>query len=285
MAGVVGAQPTAQRRGGPNLRARRGRPERVSYGPLRAQHLDLYQPRSGGCGRPLLVLLHGGYWRARYTKRLMAPMAVALAGQGFTVANVEYRRVGPGGGGGGWPATFVDVAAAIDSLSWLGAPVLTVGHSAGGHLALWAAARHRLPPEAPGARPGVLVAAAVSLAGVVDLERAAAMGLGSGAVPALMGGAPGTAAAGQYELASPAALVPLGVPQVVIHGEADDIVPLDLSARYVDDARGSGDDATLVPLAGVGHMAVIAPVGAAWDALVGALEVLSRQLPGRSAGA
>ena len=230
----------------------------------------------------MVVLLHGGYWRLRYTKRLMVPLALALRARGFTVANVEYRRVGAGGG---WPSTFLDVAAAIDALASFQGRIITVGHSAGGHLALWAAGRHRLPGDAPGAAPGVAVGAAVALAGVVDLERAARMGLGAGAVPALMGGAPGAAGAGPYELASPAALVPLGVPQVLVHGDADDTVPLELSARYVERARAAGDDAVLVPLTGVGHMAVIAPVGPAWEALVGVLESLSRAWPGRPAGA
>ena len=251
-------------------------PTRLTYAPGRHRWVDLYRPERPG---PVAVLLHGGYWRARYRASLMVPMAEALVARGWVVANVEYRRVGIGGGGGGWPTTFVDVAAAIDRLAEVDGldltRVVTVGHSAGGHLALWAAGRGRLPAGAPGAGPAVAVTGAVSLAGVVDLERASALGLGAGAVDRLMGGAPGRVGDGRYAMASPAALVPLGVPQVLVHGDADGVVPLALSQGYVDTAVAAGDAARLVPLAGVDHMAVIAPTGPAWRALTEALDGLA----------
>ncbi|HET9690233.1 MAG TPA: alpha/beta hydrolase, partial [Acidimicrobiales bacterium] len=182
-------------------------PERLAYGPGRSQRIDLYRP-AGPRSAPVIALLHGGYWRARYGKALMAPMAAALADHGWAVANIEYRRVGLGGGGGGWPATFDDVAAAVDHLAAVPgldpARVVTVGHSAGGHLALWAAGRHRIDGGAPGAAPSVTPVAAIALAGVVDLARAAALGLGAGAVPALMGGLPADVP-DRYAAGSPAA--------------------------------------------------------------------------------
>jgi acetyl esterase/lipase len=239
--------------------------------------MDLTRPAGSGPA-PVAVLLHGGYWRAQYTKRLMAPMAAGLAARGWAAANVEYRRVGLGGGGGGWPATFEDVAAAVDHLADVDGldldRVVTVGHSAGGHLALWAAGRHRLPPGTPGAGPVVAIQRAVSLAGVVDLVEADRLGLGAGAVPALLGGRAATVP-GRYAVASPAALLPLGVAQVLVHGDADGVVPLGLSERYVSAAVAAGDDVRLVTLRGVDHMAVIQPRGAPWDALCVAIDGLS----------
>ena len=161
---------------------------RHRYGPERAQVCDLWRPprRAGAGGAepgpvPVVVLLHGGFWRGRYTKFLMRRLAAAATAQGWAAWNVEYRRVGPGGGGGGWPDTLSDVGAAIDRLAEVDGvdldKVVTCGHSAGGQLALWAAARRA---------PAVGVRAAVSLAGVVDLEAAADLGLGGDAVAAFL---------------------------------------------------------------------------------------------------
>ncbi len=241
---------------------------RHRYGPERSQVADLWCPAEHPGDLPVVVLLHGGFWRAQYTKRLMRRLAAAVALRGWAAFNVEYRRLGPLGGGGGWPATFEDVAAAIDHLGTLAgldtARVVTCGHSAGGHLALWAAARGRLPAGAPGARPiGVRVRGAVSLAGLPDLERAAELGLGGGAVPALLGGPPGEVAE-RYRVASPAALVPLGVPQVLVHGLHDAVVPPALGAAYARRAAAAGDDAVFEPVSAAGHMTLIEPSGGAW---------------------
>lgn len=229
----------------------------------------------------MVVLIHGGFWRSIYTKRLMHRLARAITGRGLAVWNIEYRRVGAGGGGGGWPSTLVDVATAFDHVRALdgvdGSRVLACGHSAGGQLALWAAGRHRLPPDAPGAaRPGATRAlrGVISLAGVVDLREAAAEGLGGGAAVAFLDAEPHQAPE-RYDQASPAALLPLAVPQVLIHGDADTAVPVAMSERYQRRAEAGGDDARLVTLAGVGHMDLIAPRGPAWAALVDALEVLT----------
>jgi acetyl esterase/lipase len=236
---------------------------------------DVWRPKGEVGDLPVVVLIHGGFWRQLYTKRLMHGLAGAVVEQGWVAYNIEYRRVGALGSGG-WPATFQDVSAAIDALGTVDgidtARVITCGHSAGGHLALWAVGERvtESTPTAPRIRPAL----AVSLAGVVDLEVAARLGLGGGAVPALMGGEP-AAFPGRYRLGSPAALLPLGVPQVLIHGLQDGSVPASLSAEYVKLAQQRGDDATYVPLADASHMDMINPKGQAFGHLVAAMHRLS----------
>jgi acetyl esterase/lipase len=252
-------------------------PTRYRYGGRRAQVAELWRPVGERGDLPVVVLLHGGFWRSMYTKMLMRGLAAAVVERGWAAWNVEYRRLGPLGGGGGWPATFADVAAAVDHLAVVDgvdlARVATCGHSAGGQLALWAAARGRLPAEAPGASPRVAVKVAVSLAGVVDLHRAAALGLGGGAVELLLGGRPEDVA-DRYAVASPAARLPHGVPQVLVHGSTDTVVPPSMSEGYQRDAVRLGDDAVYVPLDGVGHREVIARDGRAWQETARHLERL-----------
>lgn len=243
------------------------------YGAHRSQIAELWRPPGRGTP-PVVVLVHGGFWRVRYTKRLMNGLAAGIARLGVAAWNIEYRRVGPTGGGG-YPGTFLDVAAAIDHL--VGMPgldldrVVTCGHSAGGQLALWAAARPRLAVGAPGASPLVVARGAVSLAGVVDLARAAQAGLGRGAVAELLGG---DDLAYRLATCSPFEMLPLGVPQVLIHGRGDDVVPVALSEGYAARARATGDDARLVVLERCSHLQVISTRGVAWRALAGALEEL-----------
>ena len=178
-----------------------------------------------------------------------------LAGRGWAAWNLEYRRLG---GDGGWPATFDDVGAGIDALGGVDAldlsRVVTIGHSAGGHLALWSAAR-------PG--PRVRVTHAVAQAGVVDLVEAGRLGLSSGAADELV--------ASQREVfaeASPRALVPLGVPQLLVHGEADSVVPVSIADGYAAAARAEGDAVDLVTLPDVGHFEHLDPGSEAWQTVV-----------------
>ena len=212
---------------------------------------------------PVVVLLHGGFWRALYTKVLMRGLAAAIVSRGWAVWNVEYRRVGPGGGGGGWPATLEDVSAAFGRLSSVAGVdtgrVAVCGHSAGGQLALWAARQ-----------PGVTVHAAVSLAGVLDLEDAAARGLGGGAVQSFLGGSPHEVPE-RYAQASPAARLPLGVPHLVVHGSRDVVVPPAMSERYCEAAAAAGDDVRYQALPGVGHKEVTLGAGPAFLAPGGAV--------------
>ncbi len=257
--------------GGPAPDPVPGTPEplRVAYGSDPSQWAELHLPAGDAAGLGVVVVLHGGFWRSAYGADLGTPLAVDLANSGVAAWNVEYRRVG---NGGGWPATFEDVAAAVDALAGLPAPVaarldlgrvVTLGHSAGGHLATWLAGRPKLPAGAPGAGPGVRVRGVVSQAGVLDLVAADAVDLGGGAAAALLGGS----AEGhpeRYLLASPTALLPLGVPVVCVHGTADRNVPLAQSVGFARAGRLVGDPVELVELAGVDHFAVIDPRTDAW---------------------
>jgi acetyl esterase/lipase len=240
--------------------------QRWDYGADASQFGELTLPAGSGPAA-VVVVVHGGFWRSAYGLELGRPLAVDLANSGFAAWNVEYRRVG---GGGGFPATFDDVAAAVDLLA---GPVqeaaggrldldrvVAVGHSAGGHLAAWLAARPGLPAGAPGADPVVALRGAVSQAGVLDLVDAAERRVGGTAVPDLLGGGPAEVPE-RYALASPLARVPIGVPVVCVHGDADANVPLRQSERFT---AASGDE--LVTLPGVEHFAVIDPTTDAWRA-------------------
>lgn len=239
----------------------------------------MWRPDAPGA-LPVVVLIHGGFWRQLYTKRLMHGLAKAVVDRGWIAYNIEYRRVGAFGSGG-WPATFDDVSAAVDALAEVEGVdclrVVTCGHSAGGHLALWAAT-DRATEGTPGVPHPVRPCAAVSLAGVVDLIAAAHMGLGGGAVEALMGGSPEEQPA-RYARGSPAEHLPLGVPQVLVHGLADTSVPSSLSEDYVARALSLGDDATFVPLPEASHMDMISGHGPAFGALAIALDRLAPPLP------
>lgn len=249
------------------------KPETVRYGPERAQVAEVWRPEAGQDPLPVVVLIHGGFWRQRYTKSLMHRLAKSVVDQGWIAYNVEYRRVGSFGHGG-WPETFEDVSDAIDALAGVdGADprrVATCGHSAGGHLALWAVSS-RSTGDGSRPAPSVDVCAAVSLAGVVDLVAAAEQFVGRGAVPALMGGSPDDVP-DRYRLGSPASLLPVGKPQILVHGLDDDTVPASLSAHYVEDARSLGDPAVYVPFPGVGHMEVISGDGPVFREITTRLE-------------
>jgi acetyl esterase/lipase len=245
-------------------------PLTVRYGDHPSQHADLHLPGGSARELPVAVVIHGGFWQAGYGAELGAPLAADLAARGWAAWNLEYRRVG---GGGGWPATLADVAAGIDALAGAGqraahgrldlARVAAVGHSAGGHLALWAASRPTLPAGTVGAAPRVRLAGAVSQAGVTDLALAAEQRLGDGAVLTLLGGTPAEWPE-RYRVASPIARLPAGVPVTLVHGTADAQVPIEQSRRYADAARTAGDPVTLTELAGVDHFALIDSRSSAW---------------------
>ena len=243
--------------------------ERLTYGDDPSQWADLTRP--AGDSRGIVVVIHGGFWKAEYDASLGEPLAADLAQRGWTTLNLEYRRVGSGaGGGGGWPATGDDVAAGIDLLRDVEGlsldTVVTLGHSAGGHLATWAAARGRFD----GWKGGVPVTHVISQAGVLDLRRAFDEGLGGGAVAALMGAEPGDPS---YATADPQAQLPLDVPVWCVHGSEDDIVPPAYSADYVSAARAAGATAELVEVAG-DHFVVIEVGSEAWDRIVGVLDTI-----------
>jgi acetyl esterase/lipase len=202
-----------------------------------------------------VVLLHGGFWRAGYDRRHLAPLAEAFAAAGFRVATPEYRRTGAGGG---WPETFDDVRAAVSSLVGVERTILG-GHSAGGHLALWAAQ----PP----------VAGVVALAPVADLRGAYQLDLDGGAVAALLGGGPDEVPQ-RYAAADPMARLPLGVPVRLVHGGRDRHVPVSFSQRYAEAARAAGGAVELDLLPEAEHFAVIDPQSMAWPSVLSAVKVL-----------
>lgn len=233
---------------------------RLTYGDDPSQWVDRYQ--AVGRSRGTVVVIHGGFWKAEYAADLGVPLAQDLAGRGWTALNVEYRRVG---NGGGYPATFNDVHAAINLAEGDG-PVVTLGHSAGGHLATWAAARQRFQEWAG----GVEVTQVLSQAGVVDLTTAYAEDLGSGAVAALMGVGPNDPA---YDLTDPLRQVPLDVPAWCLHAPDDDVVPFSQSRDYVRAAAEAGATAELVEVTG-GHFDLIDTTTDAWRAVVALLETI-----------
>lgn len=211
----------------------------------------------------------------------MGHLCAALAAGGVATWNVEYRRIG--NRGGGWPGTFEDVARAVDYLREL-APahgldlgrVVALGHSAGGHLALWAAGRRRIPAESPVYSDAPLrLRGVVALAAVSDLRRAWELRLSDGAVKQLMGGTPEQFPE-RYAAASPAELLPLGVRQVLIHGTEDDSVPYAISRDYQAAAVAAGDDAALVTLPGAGHFETVDPTSREWPAVRSAVTALLR---------
>lgn len=252
-----------------------------AYGEEPGQVADLWPARrQEGALSPVVVVIHGGFWRPGYDRRLMEPLAGDAARRGWATWNLDYRVPGPSGGG--WPGTFVDVARGIDHLAVMGGRhaldlrrVAIVGHSAGGCLALWSAARDGLPAGAPGGHPHVRPGLVVSQAGVNDLIAGQQGGLGQGAVLNLMGEpAPALGSAvdpgNRYGIASPAERLPLRVPQVLVHGRNDNVVPLEQTTAYADRATAAGDDVTVLTIDGADHLDLIDPRHRSW------LEVANR---------
>ena len=233
---------------------------RLTYGEDASQWADRYDPV--GESRGTVVVIHGGFWRAEYGADLGAGPAQDLADRGWTALNVEYRRVG---NGGGFPATFDDIHAAINLADGEG-PVVTLGHSAGGHLATWAAARQRFEQWTG----GVEVTHVLSQAGVVDLTTAYDEDLGGGAVKSLMGAGAEDPA---YDLADPMRQVPLEAPVWCLHAPDDDSVPISQSRDYVKAATEAGATAELVEVTG-GHFELIDTTSDAWQTIVDLLDTI-----------
>lgn len=221
-------------------------PLRIAYGPGPHQFGELREARGGSRG--VVMVVHGGFWRAQRSLDMTAPAADALAATGFDTWNVEYRR----GGQGGWSDTLADVASAFDHLGVLAAReglgldrVLLLGHSAGGHLAAWCAGRAAEAARGGTAPPAVPVHGLVAAGAMLDLTVGAIDGTGEGAVVEFLGAMPDRAP-GRYAAADPRRRVPIGVPTRCVHSTADERVPYAQSVRYVDAARSAGDDAELV---------------------------------------
>lgn len=263
----------------------------IAYGTEPSQVGELYLPAGDG-PFPVVVVVHGGYWAAMWDRRQITGVVDDLVGRGYAVWNVEYRRIGEPGVA--WPDTFTDVAAAIDALDGMDPAldtgrVVLLGHSAGGHLAAWAAHRGTLPPEAPGAHPKITPVGLVSLAGVLDLRTADATRFGAvlahpdaeppkdappparpdawpgvaaaaadGIVPLLLGGRPE-----RYAVASPVELADAGVPALVVHGTADEAVPAEWSRRYAEKVGGR-----YVEVDGGTHFDVVHPAHPVWPTVI-----------------
>jgi acetyl esterase/lipase len=243
-------------------RARTVPAETLAWGDHDDQVLDL-RGRDASDGRLVVLVLHGGFWRPPFTRRNTTALSVALAEAGWTSANVEYRRLGPGA----YRPMLDDVRSARERLAAFDGAV-AIGHSAGGHLALWLAAE------------GV-VDAAVTLGGVCDLAAADAAGLGDHAVAELLGGSPHEVP-DAYRESDPAARLPLGRRQVLVHGTDDDRVPIDHARRYAERAQAAGDDCRLVEVE-ADHFMPIDPRSAVWPTLVEVLSSLSRVVAGAGA--
>jgi acetyl esterase/lipase len=257
----------------------------AAYGDHPDQVIDFYAPRGErvpGEPAPLVVVLHGGAWRAPYDRRHITPFADFLAHRGFAVANVEYRR-GPAGpaegasipaqGGatglvaGRWPDTFDDIAAALDALPALVREALpqadprrtvVTGHSAGGHLALWVAARHVLPKDAPWRTPApAALRGVVALAPIADFTVAEKLAVCDGAAAQLLGGEGKFAERLPY--ADPSLLLPTGIATTLVQGRADIVVPQAVAESYADAAAKSGEVVGLTLLEDVGHFPLIDP--------------------------
>jgi acetyl esterase/lipase len=244
----------------------------VAYGDHPDQVADLRFPAAPAASLPLVIVVHGGFWRAEYDRSHTGPMAADLVGRGYPVAQLEYRRTGQPGGG--WPGTFADVVAGVSALPALAAratpadhpepgPPVLLGHSAGGHLALWYAAAH----------PTATLGGVLALAPVCDLLEAYRLDLDGGAVTALLGGGPDRVP-DRYAYADPAQRLAATAPTVVVHGVLDEQVPIALSRGYVSRARAGGSNVRLVELPGVEHFGLIDPLAPAWTSVTDVLRTL-----------
>ncbi|MEE9416867.1 MAG: alpha/beta hydrolase [Acidimicrobiales bacterium] len=226
-----------------------GEPEIIEYGSHSSQYVESWRNDGAADDAPAAVLLHGGYWRAKYSCDLMHPLARHLVSHGWRVLNIEYRRIGevdhP------WLAMRDDVLAGL--ALWADQSFVLVGHSAGGHLALWAAT----------AMADAEPLAVVALAPVSDLVAADELDLSEGAARELMGACPNESR-GSYHAASPRQLLPLGVPQLVVHGAIDNNVPPAMSKYYAQAARNAGDEVLYMAPMDVDHFDVIDPTAAVW---------------------
>ena len=233
---------------------------RYSYGKDSQQFGELYLPASAP-PHPVIILVHGGGYRAMYDLKPMGSVARALADDGFAVWNIEYRRAG---NGGDFPHMFLDAGAAADHLSWLADrhnldldSVLSVGHSAGGHLALWLAGRHKAPAASPlYAADSLPIGGVVALAPIADIRFAVEKALSSDALLLVMGGGP-EAASANYAAGSPSDLLPLGIPQAHIVG-TEDIAIMNNVKVYLAAAVSAGDNAQLIEAPRVGHFEIVA---------------------------
>ncbi len=283
---AMGAPPAPQLMKWPDL-LERSRPQpdvELSYGADGMQRVDLWRPAGAG-PHPVVLMVHGGCWQTEIAdRRIMNWIADDLRKRGIAVWNIDYRGVDRTGGG--YPGTFADAAAAADALRSHAAAhkldlrrVVAVGHSAGGHLALWLAGRARLPAGSPlRTRNPLPIGHVVSLGGLPDLEQARAEEQGCGAeVIDKLVGPPTLSSRDVYADTSVPRLAPLGIGQVLVNGDKDRIIPTNFAGDYAAKMRARGDrvDVRIVP--DQGHVELIAPETPAWAAAVAEIEKALRR--------
>jgi acetyl esterase/lipase len=260
---------------------------RLPYGNLDHQFGDLRIPAlAAGKRAPLVVFLHGGWWKAEYDLTYGGHLCNALKRDGIATWSIEYRRMGDAGGG--WPGTFQDVAAGFDYVASLAqmypidrSKIVVMGHSAGGHLAFWLAARQHVPESSPVhlPRPQVPIHGAIGLAGAVDLRLTIDLAgyfqfaHDKQEVYDLMGGSPKQAPE-RYAAGNPGDLLPLNVPQTLIQGTEDSQIPPEMPKRWADLARRHGDPVTATMVPGAGHFEVVDPESSAWIVVKKALKTM-----------
>ena len=258
---------------------------RIHYGAGEFMFGDLRVPKlAEGRRAPVVVFVHGGWWKAAYGLNYGGHLCEALRQSGIATWSLEYRRVG--NDGGGWPGTFQDVAAGFEYLTTLAesyplnlGKVLAMGHSAGGHLAFWLAGRHHVPAKSPlaGSAGQVSVHGVISLAGAVGLQMTIDLAgwftfaHDKQEVYALMGGPP-EAYPDRYKAGDPVELLPFNVPQALIQGTEDDQIPPQLPERWADRARRVGDRVQVEMVAGADHFDVVDPKSAAWGRVMTVVE-------------
>lgn len=241
--------------------------ETLAYGAAPQQKAELRLPAGPG-PHPVVVLVHGGCWEAPWGFDHVRALADAIRREGYATWSLEYRRLGDPGGG--WPGTLDDVALGADHLRTIAKAkgldldrVVAVGHSAGGQLALWLSGRsaHAAHGERPLRLRGV-----VALAAVTDLETGAATQVCGDAIPRLLGSDPTTFPVRVAE-ASPIRRLPLGLPQRLVCGARDGIVPIEQARGYEAAARAKGDPVTVTVVDGAGHFELVNPASIAWPAV------------------
>jgi acetyl esterase/lipase len=251
--------------------------KRLAYGHDPLEFGDLRVPDGDG-PFPLVIAIHGGYWRNAYDLVHLGHLCAALTAQGMATFNLEYRRVGDAGGA--WPGTFQDVAAGtrwiVDHAAGYNldpARVVVIGHSAGGHLASWIGSLARVPGRSPIAAGPIPLRGVISLAGLLDLEEAWKRHLSNDAVVELLGGTPAEVPE-RYAAASPLALLPVTTPHVLLHGDDDDLVPLAISEQYQTQVVATGSTSELCVLPAMDHFDVIDPQSPAWPTVLAAVQTL-----------
>ena len=267
---------------------------RVHYGSGPLQFGDLRLPQTSG-HHPVAVVIHGGCWKSRHGDLIAdlqntAALSSALTSLGIATWNIEYRQID--NPGGGWTGTFEDVANAFDYLRVLAKTypldlkrVVIIGHSAGGHLGTWAAARHRLPKQSPLlSKEPLSVVGVVNLAGPADLESflpIQSQVCGEPVITKLIGGSP-SEVPDRYRQASPSNLLPIRVKQLLISGAQDKVVPPWLGQKYEEEAKKAGDDVTFVVVENAPHFEVIAPGSVAWPKIEEAVLSMLKSKKGTS---